>query len=158
MSGLRGPVYPTRKIKTKTLTGMVFRLVVRSICVELVQAPASTVPPSAVTTLSPTSKTTSGGTSVTTTGTGFSAGATVSLATSATNVTAAHAIFTTGNSSIFTAVILFNFKSVTSQIEANPPGKIISALRYQVTRSFEEAIVGLQGETERPRWGAIVLE
>jgi hypothetical protein len=42
-------------------------------------------------------------------------------------------------------------KGDTSQLEAIPPGKVLVSLRYLVTRSFEETIVGLKWETERPR-------
>ena len=110
MSGLRGPVYATRTIKTKNLIGIVFSLVVvRSICALLAsaQAPASkaqtdanppgkivldslevvsnTAPAPTVTAISPTSGATSGGTFVTLTQTGLPAGITTG-GTSATNV------------------------------------------------------------------------
>lgn len=106
MSGLRGPVYATRTIKTKNLIGIVFSfVVVRSICALL--APASKAqtdanPPGkivldslevvsntalapTVTAISPTSGATSGGTFVTLTRPGLPAGVTTG-GTSATNV------------------------------------------------------------------------
>ena len=142
MSGLRGTVYATRTIKTKNVIGIVFSLVVaRSICALLTssQAPASraqaetdlpgkivsdnsefvsnTAPSSTVNAISPTSGNTSGGTFVTLTGTGLPAGVTTG-GTSATNI-----------------IVVSSLK----------PWFVL--LRYLVTRSFEENIVGSRGET-----------